>query len=172
MSEYITFLKRRVDMTTDLGVYWRISHSFLFLFFEFLFQEQWIDGLLPFHIRSQKAKVNIESLKNNFKPHEKTQATEYTRCQVSDPKPEEHGMTFEAWKGWGESLLTMLPHLEKFYIKIWWRCKCSWRYLWTKTIHFNEGGQQTTHQRQNIYRKIRGIIYETKRNNKFYVKNR
>lgn len=79
-------------MTTDLGVYWRISHFFLFLFFEFLFQEQWIDGLLHFYIRGQKAKakVNTESLKNNFKPHEKTQATDYTRCLVSLPKPEEH----------------------------------------------------------------------------------
>lgn len=26
-------------------------------------------------------------------------ATEYIRCLVSDPKPEEHGMTFETWRG-------------------------------------------------------------------------
>lgn len=45
-------------MTTDLGhAFWRISHFSLSLFFEFLLQEQGIDGLRPFDIEGVKDKV-------------------------------------------------------------------------------------------------------------------
>lgn len=94
--------RKRVDMTTDLGVYWRISHSFLFLFFEFLFQEQWIDGLLPFRIRSQKAKVNIESLKNNFKPHESNRIH-----QVSGQWPKARRTWNDIWNLEGKKKITV-----------------------------------------------------------------